>query len=83
MSTGRVLADSEADRKLRRRLPRLSVPTLILWGGADRVLLPGLARHWSASIPGSTLTMIDEAGHLLLDESPRARKLAADFMAHA
>jgi len=83
ISTARVLGDSEAaDRKLRRRLPRLSVPTLVLWGGKDRVLLPGLARHWAASLPDATVTVIDEAGHLLLDESPRARRLAADFLAH-
>jgi pimeloyl-ACP methyl ester carboxylesterase len=84
VSTGRVLADGDAaDRKLRRRLPRLNVPTLILWGGKDHVLLPGLARHWTASIPASTLVMIEEAGHLLLDESPRARKIAAGFLAGA
>ncbi|MEI9887684.1 MAG: alpha/beta hydrolase [Rhizomicrobium sp.] len=84
VSTGRVLADMEAaDRKLRRRLPRLAVPTLILWGGKDRILLPGLARHWGETIPGATVAMIDEAGHLLLDESPRARKIAADSLAGA
>ncbi|MEI9989133.1 MAG: alpha/beta hydrolase [Rhizomicrobium sp.] len=84
VSTGRVLADMEAaDRKMRRRLPRLGVPTLILWGGKDHILLPGLARHWGQTIPGSTVTMIDEAGHLLLDESPRARRIAADFLAGA
>jgi pimeloyl-ACP methyl ester carboxylesterase len=82
--TGRALADMEAaDRKLRRRLPRLSVPTLILWGGKDRILPPGLASHWSVAIPNSTVVTIDEAGHLLLDESPKARKLAADFLARA
>lgn len=82
VSTGRVLADSDAaDRKLRRRLPRLGVPTLILWGGKDRILLPGLARHWMRAIPGATMIMIEEAGHLLLDESPRAREIAADFLA--
>ena len=84
VSTGRVLVDLEvADRKLRRRLPRLAVPTLILWGGKDHILLPGLARHWGAAIPSSTVTMIAEGGHLLLDESPRARKIAADFLAGA
>ena len=81
-ATGRVLADMEsANRTLRRRLPRLSVPTLILWGDRDRVLLPGLAHHWGNAIPKATVTMIDEAGHLLFDESPRARKIAADFLA--
>jgi len=82
VATARVLADGEAaDRKLRRRLPRLKVPTLVLWGGKDRVLLPGLAKHWAKALPGATVTMIEEAGHLLLDESPRARALAADFLA--
>jgi len=80
-STSRVLADMEAaDRKLRRRLPRLGVPTLVLWGGKDRILLPGLARHWGNAIPGAKVVMIEEAGHLLLDESPRARTIAADFL---
>ena len=83
VSTARVLADSEtADRKLRRRLPRLKVPTLVLWGGKDHVLLPGLAKHWAKTLPGATVTMIEEGGHLLLDESPRARAVAADFLAH-
>jgi pimeloyl-ACP methyl ester carboxylesterase len=79
-----VLADmGAADRKLRQRLPRLRVPTLILWGAEDRILLPGLARHWAAVMPGATITSIEGAGHLLLDESPRARSLAADFLALA
>ena len=83
-ATGRILAGLEtADKELRRRLPRLSVPTLILWGGKDRVLLPGLAEHWANAIPGASAAIVDEAGHLLLDESPRARKIAGDFLAGA
>ena len=82
VSTARVLADGDAaDRKLRRRLPRLKLPTLILWGGQDHVLLPGLAKHWAKALPGATVTMIEEGSHLLLDESPRARAIAADFLA--
>lgn len=82
IATARVLADGEAaDRRLRRRLPRLKVQTLILWGGKDHVLLPGLARHWAAAMPAATVTMIEEGGHLLLDETPRARRIAADFFA--
>jgi pimeloyl-ACP methyl ester carboxylesterase len=83
-STGKILAQGAAgDRRLRQLLPRLVVPTLILWGGKDRILLPGLARHWAKAIPGATAVIIDEAGHLLFDESPRSRKLAADFLARA
>ena len=83
-SAGKILAQGAAgDNKLRRLLPSLRVPTLILWGGKDRILLPGLAQHWARAIPGSSAEVIDEAGHLLLDESPRARKLAGDFLARA
>jgi pimeloyl-ACP methyl ester carboxylesterase len=81
ISTARVLADSvAADRKLRRHLPHLKVPTLLLWGDKDRVLLPGLARHWAHVMPSAAVQKIDGAGHLLLDESPRARTIAADFL---
>lgn len=84
VATGRVLATLDAaDRKLRRRLPRLGVPTLILWGAKDHILKPGLASHWQAAIPGATVAIIEDGGHLLLDESPRARQLAADFLARA
>lgn len=82
VAAGRALADMEAaDRRLRRRLPGLDVPTLVVWGGKDKVLLPGLLRHWSAVMPAARTAMIDDAGHLLLDESGRARALAADFLA--
>jgi len=82
VSSGQVMGDSNAaDRKLRRRLPRLTPPTLILWGGKDHILLPGLARHWAAAIPGARVALIEEAGHLLFDESSRARAVAADFLA--
>jgi len=81
VSTGRVLADGEAaNRKLRRLLPLLNMPTLILWGGQDDLLLPGLAQHWANAIPGSKVGIVEEGGHLLLDESPRARKVAAEFL---
>jgi len=82
VSTARVLADGEAaDRKLRRRLPRLAVPTLVLWGEEDHVLLPGLAKHWQDASPNVTVGTIAGAGHLLLDESPSARERAAAFLA--
>jgi pimeloyl-ACP methyl ester carboxylesterase len=81
-ATGRVLADGDAaNRKLRRRLPRLKVPTLVLWGTKDQVLLPGLARHWASANSRITVEMIEGAGHLLFDESPHARAVASDFLA--
>ncbi len=38
---------------------------------------------WARGMPAATVTMVEEAGHLLLDGSPLARKRAADFLAGA
>jgi pimeloyl-ACP methyl ester carboxylesterase len=52
--------------------PTISTPTLILWGQEDRwiPLARGEALH--AAIPGSSLRVIPEAGHLVIEERPQA-----------
>ena len=80
-ATGRILRDlPAADRKLRRRLPRLNVPTLVLWGEHDRVLPAGLAGEWASLLPDGRVEIIADGGHLLLDEFPAARAVAARFL---
>jgi pimeloyl-ACP methyl ester carboxylesterase len=69
-----------ADRKLRRRLPRLAVPTLVLWGERDRVLSAELAREWMRVLPDARAQIVAGGGHLLLDEFPQARAAAAQFL---
>jgi pimeloyl-ACP methyl ester carboxylesterase len=44
--------------------PTITVPTLITAGDHDRIVPPGRAREMHASIPGSRLVMIENAGHL-------------------
>lgn len=66
--------------ELERKLPGLSVPTLILWGKGDRVLPSGLAKKWIKLLPDARLELIDDIGHLIFDESPRACSIAADFL---
>jgi pimeloyl-ACP methyl ester carboxylesterase len=62
------------------RLTRLRAPTLLIWGKEDRMVPAGNAQEWRVRIPGATLRIIDHAGHLLLDESPVARALIAEFL---
>jgi len=69
-----------ADRKLQRRLPRLNVPTLVLWGERDRVLPAGLAGEWASLLPNVRVEIIADGGHPLLDEFPAARAAAARFL---
>jgi pimeloyl-ACP methyl ester carboxylesterase len=66
--------------KLLRHMPRVTMPTLVVWGKQDRVLPVGLATHWAKAIPHATVRVIDNAGHLLLDESQEARDAVAGFI---
>jgi pimeloyl-ACP methyl ester carboxylesterase len=60
------------NRRLSKRLYRLTAPTLVLWGAADRLIPPAYAAQWQALIPGARLQMIDGAGHMLPWEQPEA-----------
>jgi len=62
------------------RLGRICAPTLLIWGKQDRMVPAGNAQEWLARIPGATVKLIDEAGHLLLDESTLARSVIAGFV---
>ncbi len=59
--------------KLRRRLRRITVATLLLWGADDRFVTAGYyGDAYRAAIPGARLETIDEAGHFPHLEQPRA-----------
>ncbi|WP_228488367.1 alpha/beta fold hydrolase [Caenimonas koreensis] len=52
------------------RLKDIHVPTLILWGGKDRVVPPECAQRFARAIAGSQLVMFEELGHLPQEEDP-------------
>ena len=58
------------NRRLSKRIYRLTAPTLIVWGESDRLIPPVYAEHWQSSIPGSELVLVGEAGHMLPMEQP-------------
>jgi len=59
--------------KLRQRLHRIHIPTLLLWGANDRFVTPGYyGAAYQKAIPGATLEIVDEAGHLPHIEQPEA-----------
>ncbi len=53
------------------RIATLKVPTLILWGGRDRLVPPDNAEHFHRDIAGSKLVVFDELGHVPQEEDPR------------
>ena len=52
------------------KLKTLSMPTLILWGGQDRLIPPENARRFDADIPNSRLVMFEPLGHVPHEEDP-------------
>ena len=49
--------------KLRQRLHRITAPTLVVWGGDDRIVSPTYGRAFAESIPGAHFVEIPDAGH--------------------
>ena len=52
------------------RITGVSAPTLVIWGGQDRVILPALAQRFIADIPGAQLKVFDDLGHVPQEEDP-------------
>jgi len=59
-----------------RRIPELKLPTLIMWGGRDRLIPPEDAERFHHDIAGSTLVIFDDLGHAPEEEDP-SRTVAA------
>jgi pimeloyl-ACP methyl ester carboxylesterase len=79
-SLTRVLRQRSHDPKLERWLHRLTMPTLLLWGDADRMIPADQAPAWAERIPGAETAVLPGLGHLLFDESPAAVAAVADFL---
>ncbi len=74
------------DLKLRRRLRRVSVPVLVVWGESDRVIDPEYGRAYAQAFPHARFELIPEAGHLPQIEQPErllilVRKFAINIRA--
>lgn len=65
--------------KLKGRLHRVNMPTLVLWGESDRIVTPDYGRHYAGLIPGASFETIAHAGHFPHIEQPQevADKIAA------
>ena len=55
-----------------QHLPEIRVPTLILWGGKDRLIPPRWGREFAQAIPGSRLVVFPGLGHVPQEEEPAA-----------
>lgn len=58
------------DPTLRARLAGLRLPTLVVWGEADRIADPPYGRAFAGAIPGARFVELPATGHLPQIESP-------------
>ena len=65
-----TMARSMAEADLRDVLPRIDVPTLLLYGGADVRSPRAVAEGLATQIPGAELVVVPDAGHMLNMEAP-------------
>lgn len=52
------------------RIGTLTLPTLILWGGRDRIVPPAIGQVFAKTIVGSQLVTFDDLGHVPHEEDP-------------
>lgn len=58
------------------RIAQIRQPTLILWGGRDRLIPPSHGQRFAREIPGSQLVVFEDLGHVPQEEDP-TRTVAA------
>lgn len=68
--------------ELHERIGELELPTLILWGGRDRLIPPDNAARFAADIAGSQLVLFNSLGHVPQEEDPaRTAAVLSAFLA--
>ena len=79
----RLIGDQpQGNPKLARRLHRIGVPTLVIWGAEDRLRPAAQAGAWAKLLPNARKEIVPATGHLLFEETPAAAAIAADFLTH-
>jgi pimeloyl-ACP methyl ester carboxylesterase len=68
----RPMLSALAEADLRDVLPAIAVPTLLVYGEEDQPSPLTVARTMHAAIPGSTLVVLPEVGHMSNIETPEA-----------
>ena len=59
-----------ADHGLGRRLHRIQVPTLVVWGREDALVPVAYAREFGSRIAGSQVEVIHDCGHAVPADQP-------------
>lgn len=69
------------DRGLRRRLHRITIPTLIVWGSDDDITPTAYATDFGEAIAESTVEVVADSGHIVqVEQLDTVARLVAAFI---
>jgi pimeloyl-ACP methyl ester carboxylesterase len=76
-----AIAKSAQRHNMAKEIPKIEVPTLLVWGLNDTITPPIVAYEFNKLIPNSILRFIDNCGHAPMMEHPeKFNKLLSAFM---
>jgi len=65
-----AIAKSAIRHNMSKDLPKMKIPTAIIWGAQDTVTPPNVAKEFNSLMPKSDLHWIDNCGHAPMMEHP-------------
>ncbi|MGH7334076.1 MAG: alpha/beta fold hydrolase, partial [Candidatus Rokuibacteriota bacterium] len=69
------------DKGLKKRIHRVTAPTLLIWGKEDRLVPPVYAEEFARRLTGARVETMDQAGHAPHLEQPETvARLVRDFL---
>jgi pimeloyl-ACP methyl ester carboxylesterase len=69
------------DRDLRRRLYRITMPTLVVWGEDDQYVPVQYAQEFANGLPNAQVEIITDAGHMpQLEQTRRVVDVLSGFL---
>jgi pimeloyl-ACP methyl ester carboxylesterase len=84
MATMRVIAGPDMnDPKLMRRLARVRIPVLAIWGDSDGIVTPAYGAAFAGAFQNGRLEIVKDAGYLPQIEQPAATFALIDAYANA
>jgi pimeloyl-ACP methyl ester carboxylesterase len=84
MATMRVIAGTSMnDPKLMRRLGRVRIPTLAIWGESDGIVTPAYGAALAGAFQNGRLEVVKDAGHLPQIDQPAATFALIDTFTNA
>jgi pimeloyl-ACP methyl ester carboxylesterase len=66
-----AIAKSAIRHNMAKQIPKMTVPTLLIWGKNDSITPPHVAEEFHKLFPNSELHWIDKCGHAAMMERPK------------